>query len=505
MGALLACFATLYSGMLFYIGYETDRIPEWSLDFASFVIIAGNSSFMLYCLIYFVVAMRREAKEAKGMTAAERRLYLRNKSKEKSKLMQLNLAGGRGGGSGGSGGNRPKILGKMRSMARLAVHHEKGVKNFELHDKTKEALDDKLKQKRFQSKARLAKRIRIQNQKNIRNRTTVVPKPVVASVKVDGKVDVKANGKVDVKDNVKNHGKANGKANRKVDVKDNIKDNVKDTTKKNAKKNVKAILKRSATEKNTIELAIPAARQEKKQKPTAVKKEMLKLQLKEKIQKKIPKQQQTGEVTTFFPVKQENQNKGEKKSKTLDAAMQRKKSGGVESSSSDMIKMKLRKMGRAKMEVIATKLQKKSGWLSRKNLAVMFKKLGMKEQDDIEDCLAQMATVSSNKISPKQFCNWVFGGTHVPKEPTFTKKQTETVMKTHKVDPATGKHYSVDKDTGQSTWVVQNRGDEQLVNHIETIEKEGKALATREIHTDPATGKRYSIDKNTGESRWVVE
>ena len=86
MGALLACFATLYSGMLFYIGYETDRIPEWSLDFASFVIIAGNSSFMLYCLIYFVVAMRREAKEAKGMTAAERRLYLRKKSKENSKL-----------------------------------------------------------------------------------------------------------------------------------------------------------------------------------------------------------------------------------------------------------------------------------------------------------------------------------------------------------------------------------------------------------------------------------
>jgi hypothetical protein len=477
MGALLACFATLYSGMLFYIGYETDRIPEWSLDFASFVIIAGNSGFMLYCLIYFVVAMRREAKEAKGMTAAERRLYLRNKSKEKSKLMQLNLAGGRGGGSGGSGGNRPKILGKMRSMARLAVHHEKGVKNFELHDKTKEALDDKLKQKRFQSKARLAKRIRIQNQKNIRNRTTVVPKPVVASVKVDGKDNVK--------DNVKNHGKANGK--------------------KNAKKNVKSILKRSATEKNTNELTILAARQEKKQKPTAVKKEMLKLQLKEKIQKKIPKQQQTGEVTTFFPVKQENQNKGEKKSKTLDAAMQRKKSGGVESSSSETIKKKLRKMGRAKMEVIATKLQKKSGCLSRKNLAVMFKKLGMKEQDDIEHCLAQMATVGSNKISPKQFCNWVFGGTHVPKEPTFTKKQTETVMKTHKIDPATGKAYSVDENTGESTWVVQNREDEQLVNHTETIEKEGKALATREIHTDPATGKRYSVDKNTGESRWVVE
>ena len=56
MGALLACFATLYSGMLFYIGYETDRIPEWSLDFASFVIIAA--------LDLFLRDLRRSARNA---------------------------------------------------------------------------------------------------------------------------------------------------------------------------------------------------------------------------------------------------------------------------------------------------------------------------------------------------------------------------------------------------------------------------------------------------------
>ena len=54
LGALLACFATLYSGMLFYLGHETDRIPSWSLDMASVVIIGGNSSFMIYMIFVFV-------------------------------------------------------------------------------------------------------------------------------------------------------------------------------------------------------------------------------------------------------------------------------------------------------------------------------------------------------------------------------------------------------------------------------------------------------------------
>ena len=74
------------------------------------------------------------------------------------------------------------------------------------------------------------------------------------------------------------------------------------------------------------------------------------------------------------------------------------------------------------MEVIAAKLQKKSGYLSRKKLAVVFKRLGLKKQDDIEHCLAEMATVGSNKISPEQFYNWVFAWKKVPKEPTFTEK-----------------------------------------------------------------------------------
>ena len=78
-----------------------------------------------------------------------------------------------------------------------------------------------------------------------------------------------------------------------------------------------------------------------------------------------------------------------------------------------------------------------------------------------------MATVGSNKISPEQFCKWVFGGTQ---EPILLKKQTETVLETHKVhvDPATGKRYSIDKSTGESTWVVQHHSDEEIVKQVGT-------------------------------------
>ena len=39
---------------------------------------------------------------------------------------------------------------------------------------------------------------------------------------------------------------------------------------------------------------------------------------------------------------------------------------------------------------------------------------------------------------------------------------------------------------------------------VETNELDD-AKETHEVHTDPVTGKRYSINKNTGESTWVVE
>jgi hypothetical protein len=165
-------------------------------------------------------------------------------------------------------------------------------------------------------------------------------------------------------------------------------------------------------------------------------------------------------------------NKNIEKSKNIEpeAAMQKSKkssagAGGVESNSSDMIKKKLRKMGRTIVETIATKLQKKGGSLSRKNLAVMFKKLGMKDQDVIEHCFKEMAKDGSNKISHEEFCDWVFGGKNTPKEPTL--EYPETVVETHEVhtDPATGKRYSINTQTGKSTWVVQNHTDEKSVNH----------------------------------------
>ena len=76
--------------------------------------------------------------------------------------------------------------------------------------------------------------------------------------------------------------------------------------------------------------------------------------------------------------------------------------------------------------------------------------------------------------------------------------------------PATGKRYSVDKTTGESTWVDQHHSGEEVVKQAGTpqepaIATEEKVLETHAIHTDPATGKRYSIDKITGESMWLDE
>lgn len=79
-------------------------------------------------------------------------------------------------------GSTPKKhkLKNVKSMVRLAVHHNKGVTNFKRHDMTKIVLDDKVKQRQHQSKARLAKRLRNAKanliKKKNQNRTTVMPK-----------------------------------------------------------------------------------------------------------------------------------------------------------------------------------------------------------------------------------------------------------------------------------------------------------------------------------------
>ena len=163
LGALLACFATLYSGMLFYLGHETGRIPEWSLNLASFVIIFGNTSFMLYSVVVFVLAMRREAKEARGMTSAERRLHLRKLSKNRQRS-QHNATPPQTLSVVRSRVVLPRrtshALEQLHSIARSAVVHNKGLVNFTNHGVTKSVLQKKVQQKQLNSRARLNGRLK---------------------------------------------------------------------------------------------------------------------------------------------------------------------------------------------------------------------------------------------------------------------------------------------------------------------------------------------------------
>ena len=80
LSALLACFGTLYCGMLFYLGHETGRIPEYGLKIASFVIIICNTLFMVVAIYLYVKAVLREKRETKGVTQKERSTHLRRLS-----------------------------------------------------------------------------------------------------------------------------------------------------------------------------------------------------------------------------------------------------------------------------------------------------------------------------------------------------------------------------------------------------------------------------------------
>merc|ERR1712166_1182939 len=125
---------------------------------------------MIYSIFAFVGAMRREAKEGKGMTATERRLYLRKMSQEKSKatkrqqdkLLEKNIVLSKV-------VIKPKIKRKsklmtngisLQAMANLAIHHDKGVRNFESHEITKKMQQTKLKRRQSHSRVRLNARIR---------------------------------------------------------------------------------------------------------------------------------------------------------------------------------------------------------------------------------------------------------------------------------------------------------------------------------------------------------
>merc|ERR1712166_1038541 len=141
---------------------------------------------MIYSIFAFVGAMRRESKEGKGMTATERRLYLRKMSQEKSKatkrqqdkLLEKNIVLSKV-------VIKPKIKRKsklmtngisLQAMANLAIHHDKGVRNFESHEITKKVQQTKLKRRQSHSRVRLNARIR---QKKAKTKAmSVLPKRV---------------------------------------------------------------------------------------------------------------------------------------------------------------------------------------------------------------------------------------------------------------------------------------------------------------------------------------
>jgi hypothetical protein len=86
--------------------------------------------------------------------------------------------------------------------------------------------------------------------------------------------------------------------------------------------------------------------------------------------------------------------------------------GNSSGSMQTMAKKKLRNMGRTKVETVATKLQMEGEvrFLNKKILGVMLKKLGITDKETIVQCLNEMTTRDSNKISRENFLNWVFGG-----------------------------------------------------------------------------------------------
>ena len=77
-------------------------------------------------------------------------------------------------------------------------------------------------------------------------------------------------------------------------------------------------------------------------------------------------------------------------------------------------KNNLRKMGRTKVERIATKLQMKGEktdglFLDKRNVALMLKKIGITDVQIMKICLKELVMSSdSNNITRDNFLNWVF-------------------------------------------------------------------------------------------------
>jgi membrane protein implicated in regulation of membrane protease activity len=63
LGALLICWGTLYSGMLFWLGTTAGRLGPGFLTLVSFSIIFGNVLFTISLVVVFVRAVHRESKK----------------------------------------------------------------------------------------------------------------------------------------------------------------------------------------------------------------------------------------------------------------------------------------------------------------------------------------------------------------------------------------------------------------------------------------------------------
>ena len=88
LGALVVCWVTLYSGMLFWLGATSERLDSGFLTFTSFSIIFGNVVFGMLLMYVFGRAIRLESKEGGDQSeeALRRLIQQRSKKEELKKI-----------------------------------------------------------------------------------------------------------------------------------------------------------------------------------------------------------------------------------------------------------------------------------------------------------------------------------------------------------------------------------------------------------------------------------
>ena len=83
LGALLICWGTLYSGMLFWLGTTSGRLGPEFLTLVSFTIIFGNVLFTIWLVVVFVRAVHRESKKDGEHSEEALRRLVRVRSEKK--------------------------------------------------------------------------------------------------------------------------------------------------------------------------------------------------------------------------------------------------------------------------------------------------------------------------------------------------------------------------------------------------------------------------------------